>query len=608
MTRPWFTLVLLSWLCCLSGPALGLAALPVRGGSVDEGDVRLIVADHAERSTLWVEWALRVTGDRFLILVPLPAGATLDLGDPAWFAAVEQATAPRVLPPLEVDFEACEAEGGVHDTTSLARGERGWPRVVTTLTDSAELAAFLAAEGMDDTDPVSFADFGDPPALVALDYSAAVGAPTLVQLRLEAAIEAGAWLERLQPLGRHASLPVTLTVLAPTPVMPNADAVVLSDDLPTNWRGKRGDSDYLEARAHFLDEHPEAWVTEVVGSTPLFDRYYPDATASVPSVTGGFSERLALRGYTCPDWSAWLDEARARDVSAPVSCGGGELASLDPPACPGDSETASDLACDGIFDLALALSGARLSQAVLTRHVGRLPTAGKVLAATHAPAHTVKVYARAVTESACEDLGMGGTSSGGSSAADAAGGAGGSSEADTASSTGRGSGGYWATTSPTIGSGGEGGGGGGASWTGGSPGYPYSTTPYYPEPELSVEVHADSCDCGGSSDSDCSGDSSSSSSDTSCSGDSSTDTEAGEDTCAGDSSEGSEETCSGDGSADVEGETCSGASEGTDATCASGSGDCAMGRWGFPRPRLSVMTVFLAAGVLPWRRRHRRKR
>lgn len=612
MIRPWFTLALFSWLCCLSGPALGFAALPVRGGSVDEGEVRLVVADHGERSTLWVEWALRVTGDRFLILVPLAAGATLDLGDPAWFAAIEQATAPRVLPPPDVDLEACEAEGGVHDTTSLLRGERGLPSAVTTLTDSAELAAFLAAEGVDDTAPVSFADFGDPPALVALDYPAALGAPTLVQLRLEAGVAGPAWLERLQPLGRRSALPVTLTLLAPTPVMPEAGALVTSDDLSTHWRGNHGDSDYLEVRSRFLDEHPEAWVTEVVGSTPVFDQYYPDATASVPSIVGGFSGRLSERGYSCPDWSEWLDEARARDASAPVSCAAGELASLDPPACASDSETVNDLSCDGIFDLALALSGARLKELVLTRQVGRLPTAAKLLRARAAdvPAHTVKVYAHSVSESACADAGASETSSGGSSAAGDASGAGGSSQAEASSATGRGSGGYWATSGPGIGSaGGSGGGGGeGGSSAGGSPGYPYSTTPYYPEPELSVEVHAESCDCGGSSDSDCSGDSSSSSSDSSCSGDSSTDTEAGDDTCAGDSSEGSEESCAGDGSADVEGDTCSGASEGADATCASGSGDCAVGRLGFPRPRLSVVTLCLAAGVLPWRRRHRRKR
>src|SRR5688572_27847241 len=116
MRRPWFTLVLLWCWWCLPGEALGFVALPAPGGSIDEDDVRLVVTAHGERSTLWVEWVLRVTGDSFLVLAPLESGGTLDVADPAWFAAIESATAPRVLPPPGIDLAACEAVGGVHDT------------------------------------------------------------------------------------------------------------------------------------------------------------------------------------------------------------------------------------------------------------------------------------------------------------------------------------------------------------------------------------------------------------------------------------------------------------------------------------------------------------
>jgi hypothetical protein len=33
-----------------------------------------------------------------------------------------------------------------------------------------------------------------------------------------------------------------------------------------------------------------------------------------------------------------------------------------------------------------------------------------------------------------------------------------------------------------------------------------------------------------------------------------------------------------------------------------------VGRFGLPRPRLSVVTMILGALLLPWRRRHRRRR
>lgn len=603
MTRPWLTLVLLACWCCLPGRAFGLAALPAPGGSIDEGDVRLVVTAHGERSTLWVEWVLRVTGDRFLVLAPLESGGTIDLADPAWFAALEHATAPRVLPPPGVDLEACDAAGGIHDTTSLARGERGFPSAVTMLTDAAELAAFLDAEGVNEGEAVSFADFGGPAALVALQYPALSGAPMLVQLRFEAAIAPSAWLERLQALGRQHALPATLTVLAHTPVLLDVDGAVYSDDVRANWRAAQGDSDYVAARTRFLDDHPDAWVTEVVGSTHVFEPYYPDAQATVPAVVADFYDRVVERGYTCPDWAEWLDAARDRDAAAPVACGTGELGSLNPPPCRSEPGSGTELVCEGIVDLALALSGARLNELVLTRHVGRLPTSGKLVPEATAPSHTVKLYADALSESICEAGDDGGSASGGAGANGGSGGTGGSGGSAAGSGGANvGSGGFW--TNPVTASAASDGG----PWGyGGSGSYGGSTSDYYHD-EVTVHVQTESCDCGGSSDDDCSGDSSSSTSESSCSGDSSTDSDAGDDTCSGDSSEGSGETCSGDSGADVEGDTCSGASEGGDASCAGGSGDCAVGRWGLPRPRLSVVTLFLAGGLLPWRRRYRRKR
>ena len=600
--------------CCssLPGRASGFAALPVRGGTIDEQEARLVVAAHGERSTLWVEWVLRVTGDHFLVLVPLESEGTLDMADPAWFAAVEHATAPRVLPPVDVDLEACQAIGGVHDTTHLAHGERGFPRVVTTLTDAGALAAFLAAEGTAKEETVSFADFGEPAALVALEYPAISGAPMLVQLRLEAALAPGAWLERLQLMGRHTPIPATLTVLAPTPVLPDAEHLVTSEDLAPSWRAAHGDSNYPAARSRFLDDGSGAWVTEVVGSTHLFEPYYPDAQASVPSVVGDFYERIVERGYTCPDWSEWIDAAREQDAAAPVVCASGELASKGPPACSSASGAADALSCDGVADLSLALSGARLNQLVLTRHVGRLPTSSTLVPQATVPSHTVKLYAHALSESVCEDDGVEGAGGAAGETGDSgdSGGTGTGGGSDTAAASGGSpgiGGGFWTSGSTPSGIGGSGWGYGGSGATG-----PLWPDEDYPEDDVTVEVHTESCSSGSSSDSDaaCSGDSSSDTEagDDTCSGDSSSDTEAGDDTCSGDSSEGSGESCSGDGSADVEGDTCSGASEGGDATCAGGSGDCAVGRRGFPRPRLSVVTLCLAAGALPWRRRHRRKR
>lgn len=593
MTRPWLTLVLLACWCCLPSRAFCLVALPAPGGAVDEQELRLIMTAHGQRSSLSVEWVLRVTGDHFWVLAPLESGGTLDLADPAWFAAVEHATAPRILPPSDIELGVCDAIDGVHDTTDLARGERALPRAVTTLTAPAELAAFLDTEALHQGNAISFADFGEPEALVALEYPAISGAPILVQLRFEATNAPDVWLERLRPSGSRAPLPVTLTVLAHEPVLLDV-ARVTSDDVPTNWRGTQSDSDYPVQRSRFLDENPGAWVTEVVGATHLFDAYYPDGQAAVPSVVAGFHERVVGRGYACPDFEEWLEAARDRDALAPVACGRGELASLDPPACPSGPGPANELECEGIDDLALALSGARLSKLVLTRQVGRLPTSAALVPEPAAASHTAKAYADALIESACGEGGASGTSSdgsGGTGGAGSAGGSGGSSASFGGAAEGNG--GFW-TNSTSASSAGGGSSRGRSSSSGGGSGYP----DYYHEDEVTVRVQTESFQCG----------SSSSSSESSCSGDSSPEDDGGDETCSGDSSEGSGDSCSGDSGGDVEGDTCSGANEGGDATCAGDSGgDCAVGRRGFPRPRLSVVTLLLAAGALPWRRRHRRK-
>lgn len=174
------------------------------------------------------------------------------------------------------------------------------------------------------------------------------------------------------------------------------------------------------------------------------------------------------------------------------------------------------------------------------------------------------------------------------------------------------------------GTGGAGGTGSGTGWSGGSgwsggPGYPENQYPQEPEPDTHVEVSCwgntdsgnDSCS-GDSSDSGdegdtCGGDSSSDSGDDTCSGDSSSD--SGDDTCSGDSSSGDGDTCSGD-SGSSGGDSCSGDSGGGDSCSSgsSGSGDCSVARVRRPRVKVSALTLLLIGLALPLRRVTRKRR
>ena len=527
--------------------------------------VRAVVADRGARSTLWVQFTLGISDGRLVLVVPLAESAALDEGEPAWFSAVESATAPRVFPPAEVRAPECGAAAAVEHTNREPRAEFAELEVAHMLSNRTELSTFVEAEGL--WAPSELGQLAGP--FVALDYRAAEGAPLTIALRLDAEVPLEELLPELTLLGSLGPMPLSLAVIGEDPVMVEAARLLAPEDIKATWFAESGESDYVEARQALLAQEPGAvWVTESVGATALFETYFADAKTEVPSVVGDFRRRLEERGYECPNWSALLSSARAQHESVVPACAEGLVARTHQAQCPEPEGLGPELACEGIADLWLALSGMRVSDAVIVRHVGMLPTQASLMRVdgSKVEPRTVKLYAAALEQDDCEPP-------------------------------------------PRPGNVGVPGVGGGMPiGTGGAPGQTSVDGTIEVEPKahghVVVVAHTESCSCGSDSSSDgCSGDSSSSGSDDSCSGDSSS-TGAGDETCAGDSTSSTDtagESCSSEGSQDVEGETCTGSGGGS-------GGDCALTAQGLPRPRVSVATLFLAAGLLPWRRRCRRRR
>lgn len=601
------------WIAWLFGTlvAPGRASAFTLHGTADSAlsidAARVVIAAHGDRSTIWVQWIARATGSRVVALIPLASGSRLDPGDLDWFAAIEAATAPRILPPTQAELPDCAEAGAMHDTTSIVAAEVAHPAGVTWLDDAASLVAFARDAGFDLDHVPAFADSGDTDAFVAVDYSVLKGVPFLVGLRLDEPTAIEAWLDRFGALGSSERVPLTLTVLAPSAVVFSGQRIIYPEALSPVWRPRSGDSNYIEARAAFFDAEPDAWLTEGVGQTQLFTPYFPDALAEVPSIVNAFRERLEARGHDCPDWSAWLEDARTDDARVPLSCAQGTLGGSGAASCDSADPLSSPLACGEIDDLALALSGARPGSVVLTRHVGLLPARVALASADDAVVreHTVKVYAARTADCEGEIPKESADGTGGAKPATAATGSGGK------DSVGGGGG---STSYPIVTSGGWE--GSGSTGTGGSEWYGPVERRDDDDPEAVavVAVQTGSCSCtdtSSSSEGSCSGSSSSGNGDATCSGDSSSDQESGDDTCSGDSSsDSSGDTCGGSSSGEAEGETCSGGSEGGDATCSGSSGGdgCAVGQLGLPRPRLSVLTMLLGAGLLPLRRSRRRPR
>lgn len=526
---------------------------------VDAPEVRAVVAHQGPHSTLWVQLVVEISDGRLVLVVPLADSAALDEGEPAWFSAVESATAPRVLPPADARLPECGAAAMVEHTNGEPRAELAELEAAHVLSDRAALAEFMETEGLSGPDALP----QHPGAFVALSYRGAEGAPLSVALRLDAEEPLEKLLSRLAPLGHWGPTPLTLTIVGEQPVLLEGAHTLEPEDIGATWFADLGKSDYLEERRAVLEQRPgEVWVTETLGTTALFETYFPDAQSEVPPIFSDFQRRLEARGYECPDWAALLSRARADHATVAPACAEGLLARAGSASCTEPNGLGPALACEGIADLWFLLSGMSLTDVVLVRHVGFLPSEATLVPrdASSIEHRTVKVYADAFELGDCEPAPM----------------------PDFTGSTG------FDGFLP--------------AGTGGAPGQaptdPHRPREPDPQDHVAVVVHTESCSCGSSSSSDgCSGDSSSSGSDESCSGDSSS-TTGSDETCAGDSSSNSDpagETCSSEGTADVEGETCAGSSSGS-------GGECALSAHGIPRPRLSVAVLLLAAGLLPWRR------
>ncbi|MBW2454650.1 MAG: hypothetical protein JRI68_09070 [Deltaproteobacteria bacterium] len=612
-------------------------------GSMTAGDhvpleQRVLISLGPDRTTLWSQLRVDTKPGPLAIVVPALPGAALDWSTPAWFEALEVATAPRILPPFgeqgtcpdEPADDVFDLVGSTYHVDPLV------PQELTVAADADAVLAWATAHNLVVSPPL-LAGLGSLPGhrFVLARFDAPDGVVLTPTLRV-----VGPGVEPTVPLvvTAAASDPLVVTVWTLTAGRAELDgpAAVLPDE-ELVFHAATGESNYATLRATELSSAAGASLLEVASRAALADELlFGEASHAIEGVVTTYFKRAALYqagaidAATC---TAQSEVALASTSPLGASCPRADLGVVDGV----DSCTETVLAgqvdpellrCGSLADdLAVALSGQPLDSAWLSRHALRIDTGTsgwvKVVANGTGPSVDPVWTAAELNESGCDGSGSGGGSSSSASGTTSSGtsstsGGGGAStvqvpvyEVDTSCGAREiGDILYYVVVE--------------ASEEEPPPDYYYaeedcsgdtseSYTPVYDD-DWGGETETDGYDyqedgADGYEGDDCGGDTSDTSGDSGddCEGD--TSDSSSNDDCEGDTSDsGSNDDCEGDtgdsaGDSDCGGDT--GSSSGG-SSCAGGDGDsgCALSGKGRRRrmPRLSILVVSAIALLAPLRR------
>lgn len=569
--------------------ALG-SLLPAEGDTAATLQIRVAMAPSQAHTARWFSVRVRSSSGRVAWVVPLLPGTAMDPVNDAWFDALEQATAPRIVAPAESGQAICGS--------ALAENTAGLPlrsvppSEVAVLTSIAALRRFVSDQGFQlPSAQLEQLTASENVEYLALIYTSPAAEFWTETLRVVSA--PGSAARALTGLLHDAEEPavVTLFSFGAGRARFAAASELTAPQLSATWLRATSSSDYLFRRDTHLND-ASAFVLESCEAGSIHEERTlavssdagPEPVVVAPSLVRGYFERAREARVTLESTRSCeerVETARHRgEGGARVGtlCAPGILA-LRPASAPcvdavrTGEITPEVLRCGAADDLAFALTGLNPSSARLSRHVTRVHTAS---GADFTPSFVAGAEVPSLWFAQGSDGALCGAPSG----------------------AGSGPGGY--VGAPVGGGGAHSGFGGQAgdssdegSYVDGreeacasSVGFACSSD----EPGYSSEDG--SCSSDGSEGDSCGSDSSESRDDEGCSRDDESTGYDGE-TCSDDSS--------GPEDSGYDGETCS------DDSSSSEDDSCAVRRPARVRPRLSVLTLALVSVLLPLRRWGRRK-
>jgi hypothetical protein len=365
---------------------IALATAGTAAPSSDSGDGAMT------RTTRWASLRVHGAATAFAWVLPVRAGAWVDLASEGWLEALEEATAPRVVPP-DVS-PPCGIAGGVEVEGDVSHAATLVPDAVVVAPDGVTLAMGLASWGLAvprDLAAAIDAAVAGGDAFLALHFTAPLGSTPAPDLRThtvritedEPAPMSSSVAGLSLSGGDGTSLAVTAHGVAGGPVTWLSSAGTPPALPPSSilWQPD-GTSTYAAARDALLQDLPGSWLEETSGHRILFQAVPVPGHPSVPALAGAYFARARMYGDAADDPDTC--EARALAVATSAStvalaCLPGALAMVGSPGpcreVVGAGEIAPDvLRCGGIADdLALALSGLAPGGAYLTRARSVIP-------------------------------------------------------------------------------------------------------------------------------------------------------------------------------------------------------------------------------------------
>jgi hypothetical protein len=375
-----FTLVSLA---ALSSSKATTAILP--SGTALPIEQRVAVAVSSKQTTIWTNLRLDTAANPVGLIVPVPPGAALDHGSDAWLEALDEATAPRVFPPVGTTY-VCPGTSpdpgakGFHDTTHPLPLSAIEPAEATVLPDVPAVLNWATTHGFS----ISPATKAALDSMVGMRFFAERFTPNSAPFF-------SSTLRVVLP-GSNPVLPLTLTQagssnLRVTGWFVGAGRATLTGSAPLKlqmsdlqWLATSQTSNYLEMRdAALFAAGPSASVTEASSHAALVQNYpLPDGKSSINSVITAYFQRAATYsdiGANSNAAACIIDATTAAQNSQNVAhaCPRANLGVVDgSPSCteaPNGMEVdPAKLRCGGqTDDLALALSDLQPANTWITR-------------------------------------------------------------------------------------------------------------------------------------------------------------------------------------------------------------------------------------------------
>jgi hypothetical protein len=347
-----------------------IATSPPGASSITE--VHIAVSSTGTRTSRWVSLHVHGSATAFAWIVPVKPDAFVDLASDAWLESLEDATAPRVVPP---DVSPPCGEGGVEVEGDTVHTVTTRPDSVAIAADQPTLVAALSTWNLamsSDLVPLVEAAGANGDSFVALLYTNPLAEVVTRTVRV---VDTSAASVPLALTAGPSGVTVTAYAFGTGALALGSSPALTLDGSQLLWRSD-GTSTYAGVLEALLTASPGRWALETAGNGVLFSgEVVPGGAEPIPAVAPTYFSRAWTYGDTSAapsQCSGAVTEISTSLFPVALACPAGALAQVGEPSCeesPVDGQISPDtLRCGGISDdLAIALSGLAPANAWLTR-------------------------------------------------------------------------------------------------------------------------------------------------------------------------------------------------------------------------------------------------